>query len=88
VKFVGSFTFPRSESSALRKAFKKLSKLKYINPANYALDYAIKIIESYQLDIRNSKNIIGFDLERKGFCQGEIYKEALEKIERLKRGAT
>lgn len=41
-----------------------------------ALVYAIKIIESYQRDIRNSE-WTGVDLVEKGFCQGSIYKEAV-----------
>jgi len=44
------------------------------------LEYAVKIIEQYESDIRNSKDLIGIDLAEKGFCQGVIYKEALSKI--------
>ncbi len=45
-----------------------------------ALEYAIKIIESYEMDIRNAPTTIGVDLIQHGFCQGRIYKEAIEKI--------
>lgn len=51
-----------------------------------ALDYAICIIESYQMNIRNSHEIIGCDLVEKGFCQGTIYKYALRVIDKLKKG--
>ena len=42
------------------------------------LDYAIKIIEAYQHDIRQR------GLDREGFCQGTIYLGALSEIERLR----
>ncbi|MHA1329796.1 MAG: hypothetical protein ACTSR2_01845 [Candidatus Hodarchaeales archaeon] len=38
------------------------------------LDYAIKIIRSYQLDIKEA------GLDKKGFCQGKIYKNAIKDI--------
>lgn len=46
-----------------------------------ALEYAIRIIENYELDLRFSKETIGIDLIKKGFCQGKIYTEALRVIE-------
>lgn len=49
-----------------------------------ALDIAIGIIESYQIDISNSEEIIGIDLAEKGFCQGVIYKNAKIMINRAK----
>jgi alpha-L-fucosidase len=52
---------------------------------NEALKYAIKIIENYQLDIRNYK-WVGVNLIEKGFCQGEIYRTALETIGKYKSG--
>lgn len=39
-----------------------------------------KIIESYELDIRNSKETIDINLVELGFCQGEIYKTTLKTI--------
>ena len=51
-----------------------------------ALGYAVSIIESYEMDIRNAKDIIGIDLIEKGFCQGTIYKNAIKKIEKTERG--
>lgn len=45
-----------------------------------ALKHAINIIESYELDIRNSKEVIGIDLIEKGFCQGTIYEYAIYDI--------
>lgn len=50
-----------------------------------ALDFAILIIENYELDIKHSKEQVGIDLKRKGFCQGIIYKNALKIIERKKK---
>ncbi len=44
-----------------------------------ALQYAIRVIESYQLDIRNSE-WVGVDLVAKGFCQGSIYRDAVEEL--------
>lgn len=44
-----------------------------------ALKVAIGIIESYQMDIRNSE-WTGVDLEAKGFCQGTVYRLALYDI--------
>ena len=45
-----------------------------------ALKYAVKVIDGYELEIRNSKETIGIDLIEKGFCQGEVYKKALDHI--------
>lgn len=50
-----------------------------------ALDFAIQIIESYELDINNSKEILGIDLKRKGFCQGIVYKKALSIIKKKRK---
>ncbi|OQX02663.1 MAG: hypothetical protein BWK80_57425 [Desulfobacteraceae bacterium IS3] len=47
-----------------------------------ALDYAVKIIENYQFDIKNSKQF-GVDLISLGFCQGEIYRNAVSDINRI-----
>lgn len=62
-----------------------------------ALNYAIQIIESYQLDIRNwdaesntplpmsttdGVTVNYTTLEDKGFCQGSIYKAAISDIKR------
>lgn len=44
-----------------------------------ALDFAIAVIESYEMDIRNSE-WTGVDLVEVGFCQGRIYKQALPRI--------
>lgn len=41
-----------------------------------ALDYALAIIESYEMDIRNS----GLNLVGQGFCQGDIYRNARQDI--------
>ena len=50
-----------------------------------ALNYAIDIIENYQLDIENSKESIGIDLVKKRFCQGRLYEDALNYIETLRK---
>ncbi len=50
-----------------------------------ALDFAIRIIENYKLCILNSKEEIGIDLEKKGFCQGSIFKNALKDIEKKRK---
>ena len=50
-----------------------------------ALKYAIKIIEGYESEIRNSA-WIGMDLEQKGFCQGVIYKDAIQDINKIANG--
>lgn len=56
-----------------------------------ALRYVVAVIESYQFDIRNSKDIgRGFKkipkLSDIGFCQGTFYAEALGTIERIRKG--
>ncbi len=48
-----------------------------------ALRYAISVIESYEMDIRNSEEICGVDLVTLGFCQGSIYTEARATIEHI-----
>lgn len=50
-----------------------------------ALNYAILVIENYQMDIRNSE-WTGVDLAAAGFCQGTIYRYALDAIARRARG--
>jgi hypothetical protein len=47
-----------------------------------ALDYAITIIESYQMDIKYWDD---GRLLKEGFCQGTIYKKALEVIKKLEK---
>lgn len=44
-----------------------------------AINMAIMVIESYQLDIRNS-GWVGLDLAEKGFCQGSMYLRAVPLI--------
>jgi len=43
-----------------------------------ALSVAINIIESYQADIRERK-----DLMDEGFCQGTVYSEAISDIKKI-----
>ncbi len=57
-----------------------LDVLHELDSSRKALEYAVKIIESYQLDIRNE----GLDLN--GFCQGVIYKCALAQIMAIRDG--
>lgn len=54
---------------------------------NDAVRVAIIVIESYEMDIRNSE-WTGVDLVAKGFCQGSIYVRARETIERIARGGS
>jgi len=49
------------------------------DPVIKALNHAIAVIESYQLDIRNSE-WTGVNLREKGFCQGTIYRYAISDI--------
>lgn len=42
-----------------------------------ALDHAIRIIQSYELDIEEA---IRSGAVKPGFCQGSVYKEALSDI--------
>lgn len=58
-----------------------------------ALDYAVSVIESYQMDIRNHDSPhSGIDLgltqtlAEQGFCQGTIYTDALPRIARILAG--
>lgn len=56
------------------------------------LAYAMTVIESYQLDLRNSQEVLtpniltalanGASLADIGFCQGSIYAEALARLNR------
>lgn len=57
-----------------------------MNPTERALEYAKRIIESYQMDIRDSARRLNIDLVALGFCQGLIYREAIPTIERIARG--
>lgn len=50
-----------------------------------ALDYAISIILSYEMELRNSCDMLGINLIERGFCQGRIYKEALQRIDTLRK---
>lgn len=50
-----------------------------------ALGYALAVIRSYQMDIRNF-DWTGVDLVALGFCQGHIYTDAEQHIERLVKG--
>lgn len=47
-----------------------------------ALDYAIGVIENYEMDIINAEEMVGINLAEKGFCQGRFYKNAIAAIER------
>lgn len=51
-----------------------------------ALKYAVEIVESYEMDIRNAETTIGINLVEKGFCQGRIYKNATKEIRRRLHG--
>lgn len=62
--------------------FKEIAQKKNMEEA---LDYAISIIESYEMDIRNSYNVIGINIKEKGFCQGRTYKNALRRIDALRK---
>jgi len=48
-----------------------------------ALEYAIDIIESYELSCRDLEGYIkkGYDIE--GFCQGSIFKNAIKRIKKI-----
>jgi len=48
-----------------------------------ALEYAIQIIESYELNCKDLENYIkeGYDIN--GFCQGTIYKKAIKDIKKI-----
>ena len=47
-----------------------------------ALNYAVEIIESYELDCRNLKDYLKKN-SIEGFCQGTIYKDALNDIKKI-----
>jgi len=56
-----------------------------------ALHYAILVIESYAFDIRCTGPDAEFwteipDLAKLGFCQGSIYKKAVEDIRKFEEG--
>ncbi len=48
-----------------------------------ALEYAVSIIDSYAMDIRNFVNV---DLVDAGFCQGSVYTGVHEAIDRIVAG--
>jgi len=48
-----------------------------------AIEYAKLIIENYEMDIRNSMVSFGIDLVELGFCQGTVFKNAIQHIDRL-----
>jgi hypothetical protein len=50
-----------------------------------ALQYALGIIENYEMDIRDSA-WTGVNLQERGFCQGVIYRDAVRDILRRARG--
>lgn len=50
-----------------------------------ALNFAVTIIEQYELCIENSMEEIGIDLKKKGFCQGVVFKKALTLIKKKSR---
>jgi hypothetical protein len=68
------------QEHALMLALKKLDKN---DPIVHALKHALKIIESYEMDIRNSQEIVNVDLVKLGFCQGSIYLTAQNTIRRI-----
>ena len=47
-----------------------------------ALEYAIKIIECYELDCRDLKGYLK-ENSVEGFCQGSIYKKAIKRIKKI-----
>ena len=50
-----------------------------------ALAYAVTVIQNYEADVRAGA-WTGVNLVAAGFCQGEVYKEALATIDKLARG--
>jgi len=50
-----------------------------------ACDYAILVIKSYELDILRGA-WVGVDLVKAGFCQGDIYRTAIARIEEIAEG--
>ena len=62
----------------------QLSRLPHVVSTKAALEYAKQVIASYEADIRNSE-WVGVDLEKAGFCQGLVYKWALDHIAELER---
>ena len=51
-----------------------------IRQLNDALDLALLVIDSYEIDIRNSEESCGVNLKAAGFCQGRLYIKAQENI--------
>jgi len=58
-----------------------------------ALEHAIDVIESYQMDLRNSNRagiIVSGEgdktLAEIGFCQGSTYRKAVDRIRRIAEG--
>ena len=58
-----------------------MSEKNKIKRLEEALEWALMVIDSYEVDIRNSEHL-GIDLEAKGFCQGHLYREAQAVIRR------
>ncbi len=54
--------------------------------ANKALDHAILVIENYEMDVTNLLKHPGMAEICGGFCQGTIYKNALERIQKIRDG--
>ena len=57
--------------------------LKMVGNLEKTLDYAINIIENYEMDIRNMKSYFKGDLNKTGFCQGSIYRDAVKDIKKM-----
>jgi len=70
----------------------------YTDRLEAALEYAISIIESYQMDLRASAETLsaatlnrlaaGDSLATVGFCQGRIYADAIGRIRRIAAGVS
>lgn len=63
-----------------------MSEQEQIENLKLALDMALNVIRSYQMDIRGSGEWLGVDLVEKGFCQGRIYLGAEAMIKRIVTG--
>lgn len=48
-----------------------------------ALEYAIRVIENYQMDIQGLKKYLDEGNNIEGFCQGSVYGEAISDIKKL-----
>lgn len=73
------------ELKKMRKCFEAIFTLMHAESiednVSDALEYAIKIIENYELDCKDLEGYLK-DNDPKGFCQGKIYKEAISDIKR------